>query len=125
MDFVIVKENKKYVKVDENGKLSLTTNLTLANKFTKNKAEAFLQNCIKPAERNSYIILDTDNEDNNSSSTVNNFLEIENINIADVCAKMETILSQVNTYKDVLQKKLIQVDKENIFSIEILKHILF
>lgn len=119
MEYIIIKENKTYLKVDSQGKRSLTTNQTIATKFTKVKAEAFLQNCIKPVERKKYriekisdtnVIGEQKEQEGGLSPPLS--LDIESIDILETCNNLQLILSQVNAYKQVMQTNLQQIEKQ-------------
>lgn len=118
IDYVIRKSNKGYLKYDFHGKSSITTNLSLAERFTYESANSYVSNCIKPKEKWQYqvvpiigneiaehSVVHTDDTGTEMPLTSPTLFENMDFNWNDTCKLMSDMFRQLPAYKALLQER--------------------
>lgn len=118
--YVIKVKNNSYLMFDKNHKPTVTTNITLAEKFTDQKAEAFIKNCITPNKRSNYSIeyISDEKKPNVKKQEADNdsheLLPFSIKTLDNTLDKVNNLHSELFTTRKEFSKQLSLIDKEKL-----------
>lgn len=104
MEYIIVRNENQYVKFDFNNKVTHTSNLNLAQRFSYKEAKSLIKNNIKSKDKSLYKIEEDKTSEPIQLQDTKTIFEDDNFSWSDSCDLIQNVFSQVDIYGSRLER---------------------
>lgn len=112
MEYVLKKNTGHFVKINIKGNIKLTSNLSLADRFTYSDACNFIKNNIKKKDKKNFSIEQVDDEVKTEVVDDKTIFDGMSFDWENFCKTNTKVFSQLEEYKKALKDKLCEIESE-------------